>query len=134
MPTLSLTCEQWWWVQGLVRRSDHQGEPWDREDMGRIHQAILELQGGPAGATAAMEVSLGLLWQIEAQVPQSLDLGRSNLGRTILLAVFHALHDGAEEVGYEDVPACFRDADAGADPAGAGGDAGAAPLAGGDLP
>ena len=131
MPTLTLTCEEWWWVQNLVRRTDHLGEVWDREDMARIHGAILALTGGPAAATHALEVSDGLLWQIEAQVPQTLDLGRSNLGRHILLAVMRALQ--RTEV-RDELPAVFRDLDPGADVAGPDRDPGAAAESGGDLP
>lgn len=124
MPVLALTLEQWWWVQGLVRQTDRQGAVWDREDMGRVHQAILSLDGAYPDKTAPLEVSTGFLWQIENQVPQSLDVGRSNLGRKILTAVFRALHEAETEV-RDEIPAVFRDLDPGAGVADADGDAGA---------
>ena len=108
MAGLAVTLEEAWWVQGMVRRTDHLGEVWDREDMAKLHAAILALQGQPPDSEYQLDVGDGFLWQVEAQVPQTLDLGRSNIGRRILLKVFAAL-SVQEEGGYEPVPAVFRD-------------------------
>ena len=109
MAGLAVTREEAWWVSHLVRRTDHLGEVWDREDMAKLHAAILALQGQPPDAEYQLDVGEGFLWQVEAQVPQTLDLGRSNIGRRILLKVFAAL-SVQKEGNHEPVPAVFRDA------------------------
>lgn len=133
MAILALTQEQWWWVQNLVRRTDHQGEPWDRDDMAAVHKAIVSLVDAYPDKQAALEVSTGFLWQIENQVPQSLDLGRSNMGRKILIEVFRALHheEGAEYVTA--IPDVFRDANTHEDDTGTDDSAGAKAEPRGDL-
>ena len=98
---LSLTLEELWTLQHLVRHG--QGPPdygvvWDRDDMRLIHHGLLALDGKPPEDEYRLECTEGLLWQIEAQVPQSLDLGRSNRGRTILLKVMKLLNEEAESV------------------------------------
>lgn len=102
MAGLSLTLEELWFIQQLVRRTDHLGEPWDREDMRKVHAGILAQQ-----AEYVLDLSEGFWWQVENQIPQTLDLGRSNLGRMILMKVFAVL---SMEVEHEPVPAVFRDA------------------------
>ena len=114
MPTLTLTLEELWAIQQLVRETDNLGEEWDKDDMKRIHGAILTLIGQQPNTTEDLEASDGLLWQIENQVPQSLDLGRSNLGRSILLKVFTAIQS-MEEVYEEPIPDVFRNAYSGED-------------------
>jgi len=128
---LPLTYEELWWVQNLVRQADRQGAPWDRDDMAEVHRGLLRLHGQPAAATWPIPASIGFLWQIENQVPQSLDLGRSNLGRSILMKVFRALHE--EGGSYEDIPAVFRDADAYEDVPVSDSDPGTAAKSRGDL-
>ena len=129
---ISLGLEELWFVQQLVRRTDHLGEPWDREDMRKVHNGILSLAARSPDAEHELDVSDGFLWQMENQVPQALDLGRTNIGRRILVKVFAALN---LEVGYEEpIPAIFRDFDPGPDDAGTDGDAGAEGGSWGDLP
>lgn len=79
------------------------GEPWDRDDMRKVHAGILAQQ------ECTLDLSEAFWWQVEAQIPQTLDLGRGNLGRTILLKAFAVLAL-VEEVVHETVPAVFRDA------------------------
>ena len=106
---LVLTLDELWTLQQLVRRaqgSPDYGECWDQEDMRMIQQGILALTsptdeqvsqvGLPLGW--ALPASEGLLWQIEAQVPQTLDLGRSNIGRSILMKVFALMNKEEEDV------------------------------------
>ncbi len=127
-----LSLEELWFVQQLVRRTDHLGEPWDRDDMRKVHSSILLLTNKPPDTEHELDVSDGFLWQMENQVPQTLDLGRSNIGRRILVKVFAALNS---EVGYEEpIPAIFRDYDAGPDDPGPDGNTGAEGSAWGDLP
>ena len=114
MPILTLTLEELWVIQQLVRETDDLGAEWDKDDMKRIHGAILTLTGQQPNTTEDLEASDGLLWQIENQVPQSLDLGRSNLGRNILLKVFTAIQS-MEEVDEESIPDVFRNAYSGED-------------------
>ena len=109
---LSLTLEELWTLQHLMRRA--QGSPdygvvWDRDDMRLIHSGLLALEGKPPEDEYRLECTEGLLWQIEAQVPQSLDLGRSNRGRNILLKVMKLLDEEAESV-LTPIPAAFRGA------------------------
>jgi hypothetical protein len=109
---VSLGIEELWFIQQLVRRTDHLGEPWDREDMRRIHVAILEAITKP-NEEVEVELGEGFWWLVENQVPQTLDLGRTNLGRRILIKVFAALSGTEEE--EDDIPAVFRDSDYDAD-------------------
>ena len=109
MAQLTLTLEELWVIQHLVRETDDLGAEWDKDDMKRIHGAILTLTGQQPEATEDLEAGDGLLWQIEHQIPQTLDLGRSNLGRSILLKVFAAIQS-MEEDHEEPIPDVFRNA------------------------
>lgn len=107
---LSLNQEELWTLQQLVRRA--QGNPdygaaWDKDDMRLIQSGILALEGQSPESEYRLECSEGLLWQIEAQVPQSLDLGRTNRGRVILSKVFKLLDEEAEDV-LTPLPAIYR--------------------------
>ena len=129
---ICLSLEELWFVQQLVCRTDHLGEPWDRDDMRKIHNGILAVSAQQQEAEHEVDVSEGFLWQMENQVPQTLDLGRSNIGRRILLKVFAALN--LEVVCEEPIPGIFRDYDPGADDAGPNGHSGPEGGAWGDLP
>ena len=110
MAQLTLTLEELWVIQHLVRETDDLGAEWDKDDMKRIHAAILNLVGRSGLDTEELEASDGFLWQIENQVPQTLDLGRTNVGRSILLKVFAAIQS-LEEADYEEpIPDVFRNA------------------------
>ena len=106
---LSLNTEELWTLQQLIRRaqgSPDYGEAWDRDDMRLIHSGLLALEGRPPEDEYKIDCTEELLWQIEAQVPQSLDLGRSNRGRAILLKVFKLLDEEAEDV-LTPIPAVY---------------------------
>ena len=75
----------------------------------KVHQALLNLVDKPPDTEYELEFGRGWFLQVEAQVPQTLDLGRSNIGRRILLKVFAAL-SVQEEGNHEPVPAVFLDA------------------------
>ena len=116
MTVLSLSLEEFWVIQHLVRDTQDQGAEWDQPDMKRIHSAILSHIGKQPDATEDLEVGEGLLWQIENQVPQTLDLGRSNIGRSILLKTFKAIQELEEtDDDVEPIPSAFRNAYASAD-------------------
>lgn len=116
MSTLSLNLEELWVVQQLVRDSQDLGAEWDKDDMKMVHAAILFLQGKDAFTTIDIECSDGLLWQMENQIPQTLDLGRTNRGRDILLKVFAAIQVTEEETYEEPIPDVFRRSFGDADP------------------
>ena len=127
---VSWTFDELWLIQQLVRETNNYGAEWDRDDMMHVHAAILNLLGRPSTDTEILDMNEGFLWQIENQVPQNLDLGRSNIGRSILSKVFKALQVVEEqEDAPEDVPAVFRDAYAGEDVPVADSDPGAPRLA-----
>ena len=99
---LVLNLDELWTIQQLIRRaqgSPDYGECWGRDDMRLIQQGILGLTAEPVDNVGwGLPVTEGLLWQIEAQVPQSLDLGRTNMGRNILMKVFALLNKEEEDV------------------------------------
>jgi hypothetical protein len=105
--SLSLTLEELWWVQNLVRRTDHLGACWDNDDMRKVHAGILVLSDKPPDAEHALDVGDGFVWLMENQIPQTLDLGRSNLGRRILLKVMAALCL-EDEYPVQPIPDIFR--------------------------
>ena len=108
---VAFTLEELWFIQLLVRETDQLGNEWDKEQELKIHAGILALQGRPPETVEPVDFDEDFLWQIENQVPQTLDLGRSNLGRSILLKTFAALQAIEEEKNYEEpIPDVFRNA------------------------
>ena len=108
---LALTLEELWVVQERVRQDKEYGAPWDREEMGLVHQAILSLEAD-GGETYDLRCSTGFLRAIEGQVPQGLIVGTMPIGRSILRKVFRALHS----YGDDDVPKSFTTAFGNGDP------------------
>lgn len=124
MPAIELCLEELWLIQEKVRQHDHQGQAWNRDDMGRIHQAIISLNGN-MNDTREVDLSVGFLWCVEAQVSQREDLGRTDRGRVILRKVFSVLHNGDQGDEDEWIDQVERDAnrDASADRPSGGADA-----------
>lgn len=103
--TVPFSHDELWLIRDSVRRHNEYGLVWSRQEMRKVHRAIMAIEaaistanerGGPAPESWDLELDLDTLWQIEQQVPRSAVAGPKPVGLLVqrkVMAAMTALED-----------------------------------------
>lgn len=83
---MKLSSSELWIVRDYVRDLEHGRHVYDRQEMERVHDALLANKD-----ETEITFSEGFLWEAEARVPQDLMIGGQPVGRYLMIKIMQEI-------------------------------------------